>query len=103
MQNYTTQRDRSAFPEPDSFLPNRWLSSDQTPEQKLLSMPFSRGSRACLGKNLALLELRRITTALVSRYAVSAPAYTNEGSMEMRDHFLAMPKAGRCELVFSAL
>lgn len=103
MQSYTTQRDKAAFPNPDSFLPDRWLSFDPSPEQKLLFMPFSRGTRACLGKGLALLELKRITTALISRYSVSAPPWTNEDSMEMRDHFLAMPKAGKCELVFSAV
>lgn len=103
MQCFTTQRDPAAFEDPDTFDPNRWLSSESTSEQKLLFMPFSRGTRACLGKNLAMWELRRTTAELLSRYLVSAPSSTNEDSMEMRDYFLALPKAGRCELIFSPL
>ncbi len=66
-------------------------------------MPFSKGTRACLGRNLAMMELRQVTSALLLKYNItSAPSTTSE-SMAMRDHFLVMPKAGRCELLFNPL
>jgi tryprostatin B 6-hydroxylase len=66
---------------------------------KDLFMPFSKGTRACLGRNLAMMELRQVTAAVLQKYNVSAAPATTLESMEMRDHFLAVPKAGRCELV----
>ncbi|KAK3676715.1 hypothetical protein LTR78_003491 [Recurvomyces mirabilis] len=58
MQCYTTQRNSTAFPDPDTFNPQRWLNSDMSADAKLLFMPFSRGTRACLGRNLAMMELK---------------------------------------------
>jgi cytochrome P450 len=54
------------FPRPDEFLPQRWLPSDHCKgettfpdprEAKKYLVPFSRGSRSCLGINLAYAEL----------------------------------------------
>ncbi|KAK5017362.1 hypothetical protein LTR16_001803 [Cryomyces antarcticus] len=102
MQCYTTQRDPSVFPNPETFDPARWLG---TPEKQLaamnvLQMPFSRGTRACLGKNLALMELKLVTASVVKRYSVAVASSMEPGDMDLKDHFLAVPKSGRCELVF---
>ena len=70
---------------------------------KDLFMPFSKGTRACLGRNLAMMELRQVTAAVLQRYVVTAARTTTSESMEMRDHFLVIPKAGKCELIFNAL
>ncbi|KAK3625225.1 hypothetical protein LTR56_012019 [Elasticomyces elasticus] len=100
MQCYTTQRDPLAFPEPDKFIPGRWLDVEPTADMKTLFMPFSKGTRACLGKGLAMLELKLVLVALLSRYEVTLPVQTTEESMEMRDHFLVVPRSGKCELHF---
>ncbi|KAK4893334.1 hypothetical protein LTR27_008228 [Elasticomyces elasticus] len=100
MQCYTTQRDPVAFPEPNSFMPERWLNSEPTADMKMLFMPFSKGTRACLGKGLAMLELKLVLVALLSRYEVKLPPQTTEESMEMRDHFVVVPRSGKCELQF---
>jgi len=101
MQCYTTQRDPDVFPNPDIFNPQRWLTP-ATPsyQMKELFMPFSKGPRACLGKNIALLELKLVTAALVQRYIIAASPTMTKGDMEMQDHFLASPKSGRCDLMF---
>ena len=61
--------DGNIFPSPDSFLPERWLEPGQRDDQggnlhfpdprkaKKHLVPFSRGSRSCLGTNLAYAEL----------------------------------------------
>ncbi|KAK6412652.1 hypothetical protein LTR95_017947 [Oleoguttula sp. CCFEE 5521] len=47
MQCYTTNRDADAFPDPDSFSPDRWLkTAGGTAAMKELFMPFSKGTRA---------------------------------------------------------
>jgi cytochrome P450 len=60
--------DPEIFPRPDEFIPERWLPTEQriygndTPfpdprDAKRFLIPFSRGSRSCLGINLAYAEL----------------------------------------------
>lgn len=103
MQCYTTHRDPLAFPDPCTWEPKRWLELDSDLVRAAeLFMPFSKGSRACLGQNLALMELKLTTVAVVLRFKVSLAATTTEESMKMIDHFLAIPKAGKCELIFEA-
>ena len=45
------------FPEPEKFRPERWLPKE-TDGQRLLKylVPFAKGSRSCLGMNLAYAE-----------------------------------------------
>jgi cytochrome P450 len=101
MQCYTTQRDPSFFPRPDTFKPERWISADAiTESMRTQFLPFSRGTRACLGKSLAMMELRIITATLVKYYKVNVAASTTDNSMIMKDHFLALPKSGKCDLIF---
>lgn len=103
MQCYTTQRDPNAFPEPERWDPNRWLSPHPNEAQRELFMPFSKGPRACLGKNLALMELKITTVAVIQTFGVKIGPGTTDQSMRMKDHFLAMPEAGRCDLVFNSI
>ena len=92
------------FPEPDRFLPERWLDAEQVSnEMKTMFMPFSTGPRVCLGINLAWMELKVITTTLLGNYSVQLAPTTSDESMTMVDHFLAAPKAGRCDLRFRAV
>ena len=103
MQCYTTQRNPLAFPEPQKFAPERWLKPKSvTKEMQELFMPFSKGSRACLGKSLAIMELKLITAALLRSYKTSLAEGTTEDSMTMTDHFLVIPKGGKCKLIFEA-
>lgn len=62
-------------------------------------MPFTKGTRTCLGKNLALMELKLITTIILRRFHVTAE--TTVEDMAMKDHFLLFPKGKKCNLVFT--
>ncbi|MGW3988795.1 cytochrome P450 [Streptomyces sp. NPDC004830] len=44
------------FPEPERFLPERWLPGCPTAEQRRAWMPFSAGGRTCLGDEFSLTE-----------------------------------------------
>lgn len=72
-----------------------------TPSMKLLFMPFSHGSRACLGKSLAIMELKMITASLLKTYEVTVSPTLTIDDMTMKDHFLGLPKGGKCDLVFT--
>ena len=96
MQCYTTQRDPAVFPNPEVFDPERW--KHETKEMLNLFMPFSKGSRACLGINLAWMELRVALATLVG--SLSFSPVTPPAEMEMVDRFLLKPKGGKCLLQF---
>jgi cytochrome P450 len=53
--------DSSIFPSPESFIPERWLlersSEEEVRERRRCLVPFSKGSRMCVGMNLAYAEL----------------------------------------------
>ncbi|KAL1876934.1 hypothetical protein Daus18300_002540 [Diaporthe australafricana] len=48
--------DPEVFPEPNKYNPERWLG-EYNPRMDDYMQPFSKGSRDCLGKNLARAEL----------------------------------------------
>jgi len=64
--------------------------------------PFSIGRYSCVGKNLALSELRFVTALLVSKYDIAfAPGEAGIRVWKnMKDQFTAAP--GKLELVFHA-
>ena len=101
MQCYTTHRDPAVYPDPERFHPQRWMDSQNvSQEMKEMFMPFSKGTRACLGKNLAMIELKIITAIIVKSFEVSPAPGTTEQTMAMTDHFLLIPAAGKCDLIF---
>ncbi|KAI8938843.1 hypothetical protein NX059_004706 [Plenodomus lindquistii] len=50
---------KELFPNPDDFLPERWLLEDGEPNYQLSKklIAFSKGTRSCIGENLAYCEL----------------------------------------------
>ncbi|KAI1820167.1 cytochrome p450 benzoate 4-monooxygenase [Xylaria intraflava] len=53
-------------PDVEEFKPDRWL--DATPRQKMSFNPFSHGPRACVGMNVALMELLLTIGTAFHRY-----------------------------------
>ncbi|TLS20861.1 uncharacterized protein PpBr36_10870 [Pyricularia pennisetigena] len=62
MHHLSVGRSRENYVLPDEFHPERWLAEDKRfdRDRKAASQPFSFGPRNCIGKNLALAELRLI-------------------------------------------
>ena len=64
--------DPTIFPNPQEFQPERWLASDAEPagpaSLKKHFMPFGKGSRICLGMNLAYAELYLTLEAVFRRF-----------------------------------
>ena len=62
--------------------------------------PFSMGPFGCIGKSLALVELRTVTARLVTRFDVGlAPGEDGTRLLQnTRDHFTVDP--GHIDLVF---
>ncbi|KAF9898603.1 hypothetical protein BX616_003827 [Lobosporangium transversale] len=56
----------------NKYIPERWIPGESPfpPVQDFTYYPFSAGSRNCVGKNLALMELRLILAALILTYDI---------------------------------
>ena len=70
MNNMDMHDDPSVFVDPKSFNPDRWLQADSGELQKQLA-PFCRGTRACVGMNLAYAEMYITLATLFRRYEMS--------------------------------
>ncbi|KAF2108707.1 cytochrome P450 [Lophiotrema nucula] len=72
----------SIYPSPWDFKPERWLG-----EQKVLSergfAAFNRGSRSCVGKNLAMAELQMAIGNLFGRFDVTKEEGLGRADVEL--------------------
>ncbi|KAJ5619145.1 hypothetical protein N7510_003129 [Penicillium lagena] len=69
---WVLHRNSQIFPDPDSFIPERWLES---PPEKLKEMEqsfftFGSGSRTCIGKNISLMEMHKIIPQLLREFEI---------------------------------
>ncbi|RHZ48346.1 hypothetical protein CDV55_101309 [Aspergillus turcosus] len=73
MNPYVVNRHRPTFGEDaETWRPERWLVDDPEQRRKLEAsiMTFGAGRRTCLGKYIALLEIKKIVPALLMNYDV---------------------------------
>ncbi|KAI4743710.1 cytochrome p450 benzoate 4-monooxygenase [Aureobasidium sp. EXF-12298] len=67
--SYTLHHDPTIWGDDvEVFNPDRWLPENLTPRQKMAFNPFSHGPRACVGQNVAMMELELIVATLFRRY-----------------------------------
>ena len=72
-------------PDADDFRPERWDTA--TDRQKNAFIPFSYGPRACIGRNVADMEMKLIVATWVRRYDV----VLQQDHMDTREGFLRKP------------
>lgn len=65
---------RFFWPQPDSFIPERWLVSDGDPLRPMKGAwrPFEWGPRNCIGQELALLELKLVMVMTLREFNITA-------------------------------
>ncbi|KAI0823955.1 cytochrome P450 [Trametes gibbosa] len=100
-QPHTLHRlDTGVFPLPDEFRPERWLQEEGAAERNQLFFAFAAGGRGCIGKNLALVEMKLLLKAVYSTYRTHV-ASDMKASMEMDDQTISSrPKGQKCLIVF---
>ncbi|KAJ9619981.1 hypothetical protein H2203_008258 [Taxawa tesnikishii (nom. ined.)] len=96
MQNYVHQRDPTVFPDPERFVPERWLQSTDAMDEALT--PFSLGRRNCIGQNLAWLELWLAVYEVVSKVRLTLGKEMRAEDMDMEDRFNTAPKGRKLML-----
>ena len=89
-------RNPDVFPSPDTFDPTRWMDSGLVRDREKCLVPFSRGSRACIGQNLALGELYITLGMLFRRFDNLVAWDVGPEDMTYVDYFTAFhPKKSR--------
>ncbi|RPD52781.1 cytochrome P450 [Lentinus tigrinus ALCF2SS1-7] len=106
---YSTHHDPRNFTDPSSFWPERWLIASEDPSlapsdpaargldkttlvhNETGFLPFSTGPMNCVGKTLAMQEMRMVVCALLQRYKIRARDGWDGGNFESeyRDYFTA--------------
>ncbi|XP_053482551.1 sterol 26-hydroxylase, mitochondrial [Ictalurus furcatus] len=69
--HYAVSYDENIFPEAHTFSPQRWMRDEkQLNLHPFGSVPFGFGTRACLGRRVAELEMYLILSQLIKHYEV---------------------------------
>ncbi|KAJ5213940.1 hypothetical protein N7449_001109 [Penicillium cf. viridicatum] len=100
---YTIGRLETAYVHPHEFIPERWYSQPELIKDKRAFAPFGVGRTSCVGRHLALAQIRLVAVALVFHYRIKfAPGENNGEAVErdMKDQLTAQP--GACQLVFQS-
>lgn len=101
--SYVIQRRESSYVRGDEWIPERWYSQPELLKDNTGYAPFSAGPWSCVGKQLALYELRGIISHLISRFSVEFAPGSNgdEVVKKTTDHFASTP--GPLEVILKPL
>ncbi|KAK0736943.1 cytochrome P450 [Apiosordaria backusii] len=114
-QAYSVQRlgHGGVFPEPERFWAERWLRSEgetqeefeeRDRERRRHFFAFSQGGRGCIGKHLALAEMKCLLREVYSRFTTLPDPGMRVEEMEMADLLVSSRPAGqRCLVRFEKL
>lgn len=86
MSLYTMGRDPKNFADPESFRPERWLRENRSSESQANSwacLPFGLGSRSCIGRRVAEVQMQFLLARTVQRFQL-APGQEAEVGIKMR-------------------
>lgn len=72
----------------DLFNPDRWRPENLTPKQKASFIPFSHGPRACVGRNVAEMEMTCIVGTTFKNFEFEMQ---QKPFLETREGFLRKP------------
>ncbi|KAA8651302.1 cytochrome P450 [Aspergillus tanneri] len=87
MTPHLTHENAKIYPEPRNFRPERWLENGKKLERYLV--PFNRGTRSCLGINLARAELFLILAVVFREFDFDVTQVSRERDIDVsRDYIL---------------
>jgi cytochrome P450 len=84
--------DPRIFPEPREFRPDRWLQGSSKEGSDRYFLPFAKGTRACLGINLAYAELYLPLAAMFRQFDMELYETTREDVDVVHDFFDGFPR-----------
>lgn len=97
---YSLARLESSYKSADKWVPERWTTSPEMIIDPRGFAPFSQGRFNCVGKTLAMNEMRFVIALLISKFHVEFAGNEKGEKLfsDLKDQFTASP--GRLDLVF---
>ncbi|KAI8336564.1 cytochrome P450 [Chlamydoabsidia padenii] len=89
---YHAHLNEKYWPNARSFEPERWLAESSVKPDMDAFYPFSMGSRNCVGKNFAIMEMRLVLATLIKRFDLTPIPEEMEQAKEVR-HFVTLTVA----------
>jgi cytochrome P450 len=86
--HYITHHLPELFPDPEKFMPERWLSCDPSPYEYL---PFGAGSRTCIGAAFALMLTKIAVAIILQRFSI---AVVDDSLIDRKGLITLAPKFG---------
>ncbi|KAK3094892.1 hypothetical protein FSP39_007578 [Pinctada imbricata] len=72
--NTNLTKDPNIFPDPDLYIPDRWMrGSQQKVKNSFAMLPFGFGARSCLGQRFAEQEMHILMIKIIQHFMVSLP------------------------------
>ena len=96
MSSWDIHHDESIFPDSFTFQPERWLDDVKAPTSRkplqVYLCTFGKGSRACLGMNLAYAEIALAIASLFRRFEFTLIDTDRSDVATYRDEIGPVPK-----------
>ncbi|WP_244865096.1 cytochrome P450 [Xylanibacillus composti] len=87
LSQWVMHRHPDYFPEPRSFIPDRWTPEFEEALPAYVYFPFGAGPRMCIGNNFAMLEATLLLAGVLQQYRIvydSAKPVAPEPSITLR-------------------
>jgi cytochrome P450 len=95
MSNLFISKDPTIFPDPEKFDPDRWSTPGSAKRRSLERHlhPFGKGSRSCVGQNMAYAEIYSTLATIFRRFPNMELYDTTPRDMEyVHDYFGGMAR-----------
>jgi len=79
------------FADPDTFNPKRWFEKEVTSLDPYIYIPFSSGSRNCIGQHLAMIEAKIMLSEFLNRYDYKCSVQNYNPKLLMRMLYEPVP------------
>ncbi|KOS20489.1 Trichodiene oxygenase [Escovopsis weberi] len=94
MQTRLMHYDPDVYPEPDKYIPERWLDADPLMARNLV--PYSRGARNCIGQNVSNATIGLLLATMFRPGAPKCSVFETEAGdvLPMHDFAINTPRKG---------